>query len=206
MGWIDDHAADELRIAVTLVRFNFGSLTYWTDFDSNVVTSGASAAPAATWIPSPSRVEGISARQGQVAGEVSWIIANEDLAISGAVYAGAVRGAAVDVWGGWIDPASGSTVPEEEILLFSGWVDEIELPNDERSMGARLKLVPAASLSQIVLPRRIVGAIGSAEFKDADCGYVGAETVCSKTVAACAARSNQDRFCGFPFVVPPEFR
>lgn len=206
MGWIDSHAADELRLTAFLIRFDFGAMTYWTTFDANVVTSGTSAAPAATWTPAPVAVTGISARQGQVTGDVTLTIADEDTVIAAATYLGNVRGAAVDIWEAWIDQATGSTAPEEEILLFSGWVDGIELSTGADAMSARLMLVPGASLAQVVLPRRVVGAMGSAEFKDADCGYVGVATSCAKTVAACAALGNQERFCGFPFIVPPEFR
>lgn len=38
-------------------------------------------------------------------------------------------------------------------------------------------------------------------FRDARCGYAGAETVCGKTLARCLALANAERFGGFPGLV-----
>jgi len=36
------------------------------------------------------------------------------------------------------------------------------------------------------------------KFKDADCGYSGAETICDRTLTRCRELGNSDRFGGFP--------
>lgn len=204
MTWIDTHAADESRIAVTLVKVTFGSAYYWTDFDTRVRTPAAHVAPESWWEPFPFRVTGLSNRQGSAYGNVTLTLANEDLFASALTYADLVVGSSIEVYSAWFDPAVKAMVAADEIQLFAGFVDDVAHASDERGMSAVLTLSPTINLNRVVVPRRTVGSNCSAEFKDADCGYAGADTECAHTLTACAAKSNQTRFGGFPFIVPPE--
>ena len=87
---------------------------------------------------------------------------------------------------------------------LAGWPEEVyyvEARTAETPEILEFQLVSALDLQGLKLPRRRVQAtICPWVFKGTGCDYVGADSSCAKTLAACAAKFGQSpaRFGGFP--------
>ena len=86
----------------------------------------------------------------------------------------------------------------------AGFQDEsfwIERKSLETAEAIEFELVTALDLDGLKLPRRIIQAtVCPWVFKGAECGYAGADSTCTKTLAACQAKfgTSPARFGGFP--------
>ncbi len=88
---------------------------------------------------------------------------------------------------------SAAGVQLDPVTLFDGHV-----------LGVRYNLQSAEirggyrGLTSVGQVGRVCSRLCNYRFKDANCGYAGADTTCTKTLAACTAKSNEGRYGGFP--------
>ena len=119
---------------------------------------------------------------------------NVNNTMSAAILNNTLREATVRIREIYLDSA-GTFVGIE--TLFYGKVSGRPSCNEQ---SATITLVPHRNPWSVACPRRRISKHCGWKFKDADCGYVGAQTLCDKTFARCTTLGRTATFGGFRFL------
>lgn len=203
MSYIDTHAADARQLFVTLLRIDFGSPVYWTDYDTRVVTTGLGLA-SSTWTPYQFRLSGLDSEHGVVSGKVTVEVGDGDGVASALVLSGGLAGLKVYIYIGYLDPDAANTIAQDVRQVFAGVIDSPVIDTDRAIV--TFTLSPLIDLQAKVLPRRVLGNACSLDFKGAACQYAGADTNCTRLIPDCTAKGNSLHYGGFSmfpvYVIP----
>jgi len=127
-------------------------------------------------------------RDGSVE-QVNVSIANVDRLIGGYIETNDVRGLRLNIL-----TVFENLLTDPTARLIERYVIDAYTLN-EQSVG--LICTTVIDLMNVVLPARRFAPICSWVFKSTECGYVGAETTCNKTLTRCRALLNSERWGGF---------
>lgn len=189
-AYVTAHAADAQQVVPALVALGpISGTTYrWTNFGRSIV------ALSETWTAAAVAFEGLSLNSYDTTecllrlGDEGEVVTAADLAA-----AKGISGAPVVVYECWLNPTSFAV--EATVKKFRGRVTLVTITDE----GMSLVCGPYVNLAKKRLPRWTVSGNCPYVFRDARCGYAGADTTCLKTWADCGARtggSNQLRFGG----------
>lgn len=189
--YIETHAADIRQRFALLLRVDFGSPIYWTDYDVPIVTTGIGLA-SNTWTPKQFKVSGIDSQHGVVSGQATIEMGNADNAISSLILGGGLIGTKVYIYVAYLDPDAANSIAQAVKQIFGGVIDTVSMDSD--AANASVVLSPLIDLQSKVLPRRVIGTKCTLDFKGAACQYAGADTACLRTLADCTSKSNSINF------------
>lgn len=151
-----------------------------------------------TWTEYDVKVGDLAQTQQKVL-DVSWIdLANLNNVWSDLILNTGIEGRPVTIYQAWFD-----TDTDAKLGQFSPYYGRLDRAA-YRDGRVRVAVTPDRSGFSQMLPARIIGPICGYIFKDTlTCQYVGAETTCDHTRAACANRSNLSHFGGFDQLPDP---
>jgi len=168
---------------VFLVDITVDGTTYhFTNHGQDLVSNGT------TYTAFPLQIDPISSDKTGIISEINLTLSN--LTEQGTTWFNSteIRGSEVYIY--IID----LSLPDEQILIFSGMVDRVGLSRD--TFVATVREYNDYIGEQ--LPRRTHSRRCMWVFKGAECQYAGTDTTCGKTWEDCVAKNNTENFGGFP--------
>jgi hypothetical protein len=129
---------------------------------------------------------------------ITLAVGAEHASVLSSAASGAFEGLPFKAERAYMEPPGGS-VTDLVLTRFAGTIVQA-LPSS-----SEVTFVASSALGSIKSRRigRLIEATCPWTFKDAACGYTGAQTDCDKSVARCVALQNITNFGGFPYAPKP---
>lgn len=183
------NAADNRVLTFLLAKVDFPSgAVYWTNADIPIKTTGAQGtAPAAHWLVRSFKADGLTSRQGEIAGG-SVAFANGDNLLTAYVFGSPnIHGIGLHIWEAWFDPARAdartmTAIPDDTQQVYEGRVDFPDIARSLATASAIFNLAPTIDPLSKTLPRRSVVPTCMFDFKGVGCQADGTDTSCDRTL------------------------
>ena len=167
------------------IEYQTDTWIYLAQWDANVVFDGKTYLAAEKGVKHDKTGEN---RDGSV-GQVNVAIANVDRLIGGYLETNDVRGLRLNIL-----TVFENLLADPTARLIERYVIDAGTINQE---AVNLICTTVIDLMNVILPSRRFAPICAWVFKSTECGYVGTETTCNKTLTRCRELSNSPRWGGF---------